>query len=218
MNKTVVLHSGGMDSSLCLFLAQQEFGTQHTYALSFSYGQRHEVELEAAQKICEDWGISHKTVPLTVLKEITHNALMDASLVFDQNSTPNTLVTGRNGLMVRLASIYADLIGAVSVFTGVLELEEANSGYRDCSRKYMDLMQEVMRIDLGNPNFMIRTPLVEMTKKQTLELAYEQGILDYLLENTVTCYQGLKGKGCEACPACTLKNQGIKDFYSESRG
>lgn len=212
--KAIVIHSGGMDSSLCLALAAREFGSDNVLSISFSYHQRHSKELEQAKKICHDWKIDHQLVDLNCLSQMTQNALMNHSIPIsiDENNIPNTLVVGRNGLMAHFGAILAQHTGAHVIFMGVMELEEANSGYRDCSRKYMDLKQEILRMDLNHPDFEIRTPLIAMTKKQTLELAHQLGILQYLLKETVTCYEGLPERGCQLCPACQLRNQGIKDF------
>lgn len=215
--KAVVVHSGGMDSSICLALALREFRREDVLSLSFNYHQRHSPELVQAVKICKDWGVDHSLLDIACLQEITENALMNSSIRIDHPSfePPNTLVMGRNGLMARLAAIHAHHLGAACIYMGVIEVEESNSGYRDCSRKYMDLKQEILRIDLADPVFEIRTPLVKLTKKETLVLAYELGILEYLLAETVTCYEGLKHQGCKACPACELRNEGIRQFLHE---
>jgi 7-cyano-7-deazaguanine synthase len=98
---------------------------------------------------------------------------------------------------------------------GVMELEEANSGYRDCSRAYMDIIQSALRLDFSDPSFEIRTPLVMMNKKETMELGHDLGVLEYLLETTVTCYEGIQKEGCLKCPACKLRNNGLKIFSLE---
>lgn len=212
--KAVVVHSGGMDSSICLALAIKEFGAHHVLSLSFQYGQRHSNELTQATKICSDWGVDHYVIQLDCMQEITENALVNPNIEIEhvQGEAPNTLVMGRNGLMARLAAIHADHLGADCIYMGIIEVEEANSGYRDCSRHYMDLMQQIMRIDLNNNAFEIRTPVVKMTKCQTMELADQLGVLNYLLKETITCYEGISGRGCEKCPACLLRNEGI-DLY-----
>jgi len=92
---------------------------------------------------------------------------------------------------------------------GVLELEEANFGYRDCSRSYMDRIEEILKIDLNDPHFEIYTPLIFMTKKETMYLGYELGVLEYLLEESITCYEGLRRKGCE---------RGVQRVYFLMRG
>lgn len=214
--KAIVVHSGGMDSSLCLAIAAKEHGADQVLSLSFSYGQRHQQELVQAAKICKDWSIDHVELPISCLQKITRNALTDTTIPID-TSQLNTLVVGRNGLMLRLAAIHAESLGAHFVYTGVIEVESANSGYRDCSRAYVDLMQTILRIDLNDPLFEIKTPVVFMTKKDTLVLAHQLGILEYLLNETVTCYEGQMKKGCGVCPACILRNEGIADFYAEQK-
>jgi 7-cyano-7-deazaguanine synthase len=212
--KAVVIHSGGMDSSLCLALAIQEFGAKNVLSLSFHYNQRHTPELEQAAKICKDWNVDHVVLNIDCLQEITSSALMDQTISIQhvQGQTPNTLVVGRNGLMAHVGGIHANHLGAHCLYMGVMELEGSNSGYRDCSRSYMDLQEQILRIDLDDPYFEIRTPLVRMTKKETLELAYQLGILEYLLTHTITCYEGIPQKGCQTCPACLLRNRGLAEF------
>lgn len=211
--KAVVIHSGGMDSSICLAQAIAIHGRASVLSLSFDYGQRHREELACAQQICRDWCVAHTVLPLTCLNQITRNALTDPNLpITIEQGEPSTLVVGRNGLMTWLGAIHADSLGADALYLGVIEVESANSGYRDCRRDYMDQLQAILRIDLANPDFLIETPVVKMTKCETLELADQLGVLHYLLENTVTCYNGVRYWGCGDCPACVLRNAGIDDF------
>lgn len=215
--KTIVVHSGGMDSSLCLALAIKEFSVADVLSVSFSYNQRHSEELNRATEISNYFGVDHVVLDLSCLSQITKSALIghNEKIVHQKGKVPNTLVTGRNGLMARLASIHANSLGAHSIYMGVMELEEANSGYRDCSRAYMDIIQTALRIDFADPSFEIRTPLVKMTKKETMELGHELGVLEYLLEKTITCYEGIEKEGCLKCPACKLRNNGLKIFSLE---
>lgn len=215
--KAIVVHSGGMDSSICLAMAVSEFGAENVLGLSFSYGQRHEIELLKSEKICHYFKVDHMVLPISCLNQITTNALMDKETKIEhrEGESPNTLVVGRNGLMARLASIHAHSLGAKCIYMGVIEVEEANSGYRDCSRKYMDLVETALRLDFDDDSFEIRTPLVKMTKKQTLEEIYKLGHLKFLLEETITCYEGVPKAGCGKCPACKLRNQGIYEFIKD---
>ncbi len=217
--KAVVLHSGGIDSSIVLKLAIDELGTDNVTALSYAWGQRHAIELDAAAKICKTWGVTHKVVNVDALPQITNNALTDASIPIQRlpGQPANTLVVGRNGLFVRLGAIYAHQIGAQSVWIGIFERETEHSGYRDCSRTYMDLKEQILRIDLADPHFTIRTPLVKLTKAQSLALADSKGILDFLLEETVTCYEGISKTGCGRCPACLLRGESLCQ-YRASKG
>lgn len=220
--QAIVVHSGGMDSSICLALALSKHGADEVLSLTFSYGQRHALELQRAAELCARWGVDHVVLDVDFLKEITTSALIGDDLAIEraQDGTPTTLVEGRNGLMARVAAIHAKHLGASSVYMGVIEVESANSGYRDCSRHYMDLMEVILRLDLAWPEFRIETPVVFMTKCETLELADQLGCLDELLEKSVTCYRGIEKWGCGTCPACELRNEGIDEFmqkYPSSR-
>jgi 7-cyano-7-deazaguanine synthase len=217
--KVVVIHSGGMDSSICLALKVREFGKNQVVSLTFEYDQRHAVEVEAAKKISGHFGVEHVVIPFHGLKALTSNALIDPDLPIQEqeDQPPNTLVIGRNGLMARLGAIYAHQRGASQIVMGVIAVEGSNSGYRDCSRHYMDLMQTILRIDLDNPHFSIATPVVHMSKKETLEVANELGILNFLLTHTISCYEGLPLLGCQKCPACHLRNEGIRQFHQEHK-
>lgn len=215
--KAVVVHSGGMDSSLCLALAVKDFGAENVLSVSFSYNQRHSIELDRANDISRHFNVDHVVLDLSCLSQITESALIgnDKAIEHKKGEAPNTLVTGRNGLMARVAAIHANSLGAHYIYMGVMELEEANSGYRDCSRAYMDIIQAALRMDFADPSFEIRTPLVKMNKKETMELGHELGVLQYLLETTVTCYEGIPKEGCLKCPACKLRNNGLKIFSLE---
>ena len=215
--KAVVVHSGGMDSSLCLALAVKEFGAKEVLSLSFNYDQRHSEELNRARLISDYFKVDHAELNLTCLGKITESALIgkDKKIEHKTGEAPNTLVPGRNGLMARLAGIHANSLGAHNIYMGIMELEAANSGYRDCSRAYMDVVQTALRMDFADDKFEIRTPLVQMTKRDTMELGFKLGCLEFLLENTITCYEGTPKEGCGKCPACKLRNEGLKIFSLE---
>ncbi len=216
--KAIVVHSGGMDSSICLKIAIDKFGQDNVLAIGFDYSQRHNTEIIASKKICKDWGVDQKIFSLPFLNKITNNSLVNHNLKIEmKNQVPNSLVSGRNGLMARIAAIHADSLNANYIFLGVIEIEEANSGYRDCNRKYFDHLQEILRIDFDNQKFEIITPIIKMTKKETMILADQLGVLDYLLENTITCYEGINGLGCKVCPACKLRNEGIEQFLKDKK-
>ena len=215
---SIVVHSGGMDSSLCLALAVKEYGADNVLSVSFDYHQRHSNEIERAQKIATHFKVDHTVLDLNCLSQITENALTNRHIpiAHAKDQAPTTLVVGRNGLMARLAGIHAQSLGAKSIYMGVMELEGANSGYRDCSRAYMDLIQSALRLDFADESFEIRTPLVRMSKAQTMELGLDLGVLPYLLEETVTCYNGIPKIGCQSCPACLLRNNGLREFLKSN--
>jgi 7-cyano-7-deazaguanine synthase len=211
--KAIVVLSGGMDSSLCLILACKEFGAQNVLALSFDYSQRHGLELSQAKKIASHFKVDHVVLEIKALAQITESALLNQEkIIHNHGEAPNTMVIGRNGLMARLAGIHAHSLGANCIYMGVMELESANSGYRDCSREYMDLIEKALRMDFASSSFEIRTPLMSMNKEETMELSHSLGVIDFLLENTVTCYEGIIHEGCMKCPACKLRNAGVRTF------
>lgn len=212
--EAIVLHSGGMDSSLCLALAAQMHGATSVLSLGFDYGQRHGDELQRAQRIAEHFGVRRHVVEVGCYRWLTRNALMDSGIpiAHADGEPPNTLVVGRNGLLLRLAAILGDQIGARTLYAGVIGVEAANSGYRDCTRDYVDRVEAVLRIDLRADDFEVRTPLVHMTKAETMEFGFQLGCLEFLLDETVTCYEGIPHAGCGACPACKLRNEGLVEF------
>lgn len=216
--KAVVIHSGGMDSSICLALAVKELGPSNVIALSFDYGQRHKEELKRAQIICDHFNVQRRQINLDFLSTITTNALIDRTqeIIPAQGATPpSTMILGRNGLMARIASIYAYSAGIKTVYMGVIGVDTSNSGYRDCSREYMDLKEKILRMDFDDNDFTIRTPIIAMNKKETMDLAYKLGVLEFLLEQTISCYNGVGKQGCMTCPSCKLRNEGILEFRKE---
>lgn len=207
--EAVVIHSGGLDSSVCLALAIRQWGKERVVSVTFNYGQRHAIEVSQAAKICEDWGVEHRIFALDVLAQLTENALTDHSLPIEhEGAVPNTFVCCRNGLMARLGAIYAAQLGAKRIYMGVMQVDY----YPDCSREYMDLMQQILRMDLWDNSFEICTPLVHLDKAGVLQIAHQLGLLDYLLEETVYCYAGVL-KGCGLCPACKMRSDGLAKFY-----
>lgn len=219
--ETIVIHSGGMDSSLCLAQAVlEDFGDpSKVLSMSFTYGQRHSEECKRAKEIAAHFGVRNMVVDISCLKKVTDNALMNEGIPIqhEEGKPPNTMVIGRNGLMARIGAIYAHRLGVHSIYMGVIEVEHGGDGvgYRDCSRDYMDKMQEILRMDLADPAFEIRTPIVFMTKRQTMDLGHGLGVLEYLLDRTITCYEGLPLAGCRKCPSCILRNDGLREFLAD---
>lgn len=210
----LVLHSGGMDSSICLLLAKKRFGSEKVLSVGFRYGQRHNSELDAAAEIADHFGIHRLVIDLPVLPGWEGSSLLSHSLPIQMlDGLPNSFVPGRNGLFLMMSAPLARAVGAHLMYIGVMEIEGSFSGYPDCHRTYIDAVENVVRQDLQDPTFSIQTPLVSLSKAQTLEMASSLGALDYLLEHTVTCYNGVRGKGCGSCPSCTLRRAGEEEFF-----
>ena len=107
--KALVIFSGGQDSTTCLIQAIAEYGVENVETVTFQYGQRHAIELEKARWIAQDLGVKQTLIDTSVIKSITHNALMDANAEIEQKDgeLPNTFVDGRNALFLLYAAIYA---------------------------------------------------------------------------------------------------------------
>lgn len=213
MNKriAVVVFSGGQDSTTCLLKALKEYDEVHT--ISFFYGQKHWEEIERAKKICEDLNVSNKLVEVTAIFDCLSNcALTHPEMNIEKGEKyPNTFVDGRNHIFLSIAAIYAKQLGAHDIITGCCETDF--SGYPDCRRVFIDSLQETLSLAMDY-EFNIITPLMYLNKKQTWAMADELGYLDYVLNNTLTCYNGVEG-GCHECPACKLREQGYNEYMKE---
>lgn len=207
-NNAVVLHSGGQDSTTCLVWALKKFDKVHL--LSFDYGQRHKSEIQAAKTIARKLKLPHETLKLPILKELTKNALTDTSVKVKAGKDgrlPTTFVDGRNALFLTVAAIYAKQKGIPNIVTGVCQTDY--SGYPDCRNDFIKSIQKTLSLAMKFP-FKIHTPLMHLTKAQTVGLMEKLGGLK-LLKYTHTCYEGAK-PACGKCPACKLRLKGFKDY------
>ena len=214
--KAIVIFSGGQDSTTCLFQAIAEYGKENVETMTFQYGQRHSIELEKAKWIAQDLGVKQTFIDTSVIKAITHNALMDENVHIEQkdNKLPNTFVDGRNALFLLYAAIYAKGQGIQDIITGVCETDF--SGYPDCRDMFIKSMNVTLNLAMDY-QFNIKTPLMYLTKAQTWQLADELGVLDYVRNYTHTCYEGVDG-GCSQCPSCILRDKGLKEYLAQKGG
>ena len=227
--RAIVVLSGGQDSALCLALACRRFGSSEVAAITFAYGQRHAVELKYAKRLVKRFGVAnHNIVRLDFYSKITSNALMTpgarikklactTTSQLSNRSTPqlpNTVVEGRNAIFLQIASVWAKSLGAKFVYTGVSQTDY--SGYPDCREAFIKAQQKSIRLALEYPVTIV-TPFMHKTKADEWALADKLGLLDYINENTVTCYNGIPGKGCGKCPSCMLRNRGLADYLTGKR-
>lgn len=214
MHKAIVVLSGGQDSALCLALAIERFGAESVAAITFTYGQRHAVEVEYAKRLAQHFAITeHRIVALDFYSAITTNALMNSEQSIgysaERPEVPNTVVEGRNAFFLMAAAVWAKSLGANYVYTGVSQTDY--SGYPDCREEFIRAQEKAIRLALDYPIDII-TPFMFMTKAEEWALADKMGILDYINSNTVTCYNGIPGTGCGSCPACKLRNHGLQEY------
>lgn len=209
--KAVVVFSGGQDSTTCLLQAYKEY--EEVYAISFFYAQKHYTELERAKKICEEFKISHKIMDVqAIFENLSNCALTNPELEIKPGEKyPNTFVDGRNHMFLSIAAVFAKQIGANDIITGCCETDF--SGYPDCRRVFIDSLQETLSLAMDY-KFNIITPLMYLNKKQTWALADELGYLEFIKNNTHTCYNGVEG-GCHECPSCKLREQGYNEYIAE---
>ncbi|MBO4287339.1 MAG: 7-cyano-7-deazaguanine synthase QueC [Kiritimatiellae bacterium] len=214
----VVILSGGQDSTTCLAQTVARYGGGRVYAITFQYGQRHQVEVELAREAAAHFGVAeHKVIPLDWYSQLTTSALLDTQTDIRQEADagcPNTVVDGRNMLFLLLGAIYAKSKGVHEIVTGVCETDF--SGYPDCRDVFVKSCNVTLNLAMDY-TFRLVTPLMDLTKAETWALADRLGVFDYIRERTVTCYNGIPGAGCGECPSCKLRARGLQ-LYLEQRG
>ena len=209
--RAVVLLSGGLDSATTLAIARQE--GFHCHALSCFYGQRHDVELEAAARVARQLGAVEHRVMNVDLAGIGGSALTDKSLAVPEvasSGIPITYVPARNTMLLSLALGWAEILDARDIFIGVNAVDY--SGYPDCRPEFIAAFERLAALATragveGRP-LRIHAPLIEMSKAQIVTRGLELGV-DYSL--TVSCYQpDSDGGACGRCDACRLRRAGFE--------
>ncbi len=213
----VVLLSGGLDSTTVVAIARQE--GYRPYALSFRYGQRHEIELTAARRVAAAMGVSDHVVADIDLRAFGGSALtadIDVphhNQVDDLNTgIPITYVPARNTIFLSFALAWAETIGASDIFIGVNALDY--SGYPDCRPEYIAAFETMANLATkagveGTQHLRIHTPLINLTKAQIIRRGLELGV-DYSL--THSCYDpDISGRPCGTCDSCLLRQKGFAE-------
>jgi 7-cyano-7-deazaguanine synthase len=212
-DKVLVVFSGGQDSTTCLFWAKREF--KEVYAVSYRYGQKHEIEVELARKIAEKAGVPFEEMSIPLVGQLGHNSLTDVTMVMDQEvpekGLPNTFVPGRNMFFLSIAAVYARERGIRHLVTGVSQTDY--SGYPDCRDAFIKSLNVTLNLAMDY-QFVLHTPLMWIDKAQTWELSDQLGVLDLVRNETLTCYNGIQGDGCGHCPSCKLRNEGLKKYLA----
>lgn len=216
----VVILSGGQDSATCLGYALKRF--DKVTSIHFKYGQRHEVEEDYAYKQANKYGIECETIDISAMMALNESALLtkdkDVSVVTSKG-LPDSYVPNRNQMFITIAHAYAQKLGFDYLVTGVCQTDY--SGYPDCRLEFVEALQKATNLG-SNANISILTPLMYLTKAETFEFAEGLGILDSIIEDTITCYNGdesLKewGRGCGECPSCKLRKKGYEEFRQSTK-
>ena len=221
--RAVCLLSGGLDSSTCLALARRE--GYECYALSFDYGQRHRVELDAAARVAARLGAVRHVVAKIDLRLFGHSALTDdiavpkaRSLAEMGQGIPITYVPARNTIFLSFALAWAEVLEAADIFIGVNALDY--SGYPDCRPEYIEAFERMANLATragveGRTRLRIHTPLIRLTKAEIVKLGLDLG-LDFSL--TRSCYDpGPAGEPCGQCDSCLLRRKGFEEAGIEDR-
>ena len=212
--KAIVLLSGGLDSATCLAIAKQQ--GFDIYALSFNYGQRSQVELNAAARIAKISNVKeHKIINLTDLGSFGGSAITDHNIELKtkdhDDKIPTSYVPARNTVFLSIALSWAEALDAGSIYIGVHDDDRAC--YPDCRPEYIEKFQQMANVAnkrgvQGNP-IKITAPLLKMQKSQIIAIGTELGI-DY--SNTITCYQADNdGRACGICLSCSTRKQSFID-------
>jgi 7-cyano-7-deazaguanine synthase len=217
--KAVLLLSGGLDSTTLLALAASQGYAIH--ALSVGYGQRHASELAAARKIAERYGVVQHVVSDIDLRAFGGSALTsDDEVPKDRDidvagGIPVTYVPARNTIFLSLALAWAEVLGAHDIFIGVNALDY--SGYPDCRPEFIAAFERMAQLATRagveaadhSPAVRIRTPLIDMSKREIIELGLKLGV-DYSM--TTSCYDpDDEGRACGHCDACQLRLRGFNE-------
>jgi 7-cyano-7-deazaguanine synthase len=214
-SKALCVLSGGQDSTTCAAIACQQYDRVH--AITFDYGQRHAIELESARAIASSLNLfSHEIIQLGPVLKGTSPLVSDTPLG-QYNSTEElpggvepTFIPGRNILFLTIAANRAAVLGIKDIFMGVCEADFA--GYYDCRQVFVDAMAVAIGEGVwGNSTaFTIHTPLMQLTKAESVNLAVEVlgDRFESIFELTHTCYAGVKG-GCGKCHACLIRDRGF---------
>lgn len=207
--RALVVLSGGQDSTTCLYWAIDRFGKENVETLTFDYGQRHRIELECAAAIARYAGVPNQVLPINTFAALGGNALTDHDVAVEPaaaSDLPNTFVPGRNLVFLTFAAAYAWRQGIDHLVTGVAQTDY--SGYPDCREDTIAAMQNALQLGMES-GVEIHTPLMHLSKKDTVKLLKDLGGLEALALSH-TCYEGMRPP-CGRCPACLLRARGFAE-------
>jgi 7-cyano-7-deazaguanine synthase len=212
----VVLLSGGLDSATVLAIARER--GFRPYALSFRYGQRHHVELEAAARVAAAGGAVAHRVAHVDLGWIGGSALTSSEIAVPKDRSPDamghdipvTYVPARNALFLCYALAWAEVLGARDLFAGMNALDY--SGYPDCRPEFLAAFEEMAnrgtRAGAEGQRFRVHAPLIHMTKADIVREGVRLGV-DYAL--THSCYDPVGALACGRCDSCLLRKKGFAE-------
>lgn len=214
MKKALVLNSGGVDSTTCVGLAVKELGAENVITASLYYGQKHDKELQCAQKVADYYGVRHIEEDISNIMKYagdvcslikgSKDEILDMSYVdqiaMNGEGRVGTYVPFRNGLLLSIATAYADSLfpgEEVDIYYGAHADDAAGSAYADCSPQFADAMDEAINIGTYG-KIHVKRPLINMNKAGVVKTGLEIGVP---YELTWSCYHGGE-KACGVCGTC----------------
>ncbi len=220
-DSALIVFSGGQDSTTCLGWAKSRFG--HIETLTFDYGQKHRVEIYQAKKIAKLLKVNNHVLSIDAFSQLNDSALIDGSL--DISSThqtkpnlPASFVPNRNAIFFTLAHAYAQKQNIKNIIIGINQTDY--SGYPDCRQNFIESLE--LSLNLGSDSdIKFHSPLLHLSKAETFKMSKKEGVLDIVLDESHTCYNGDHnskndwGYGCGECPACILRAKGWKIYCSQ---
>ncbi|HHZ93298.1 TPA: 7-cyano-7-deazaguanine synthase QueC [Candidatus Poribacteria bacterium] len=215
MSSATVMLSGGQDSTTRLYWALKEFS--HVEAIGFDYGQKHLIELEVAQEICHNLGISYTVIDLKGV--FANSSLVDYQQDISAQHTinpdlPSSFTAGRNAVFLSVTAGFDYNKSINNIVTGVCQTDY--SGYPDCRRVFINSMEKSLSLALDS-EIKIHTPLMYLTKAETWKMAKDLGCLEIIIHQTHTDYNGNRtdfnewGYGTLDNPASQLRAKGYQE-------
>jgi 7-cyano-7-deazaguanine synthase len=220
MSSALVVFSGGQDSTTCLAWAKNRY--DHVETITFDYHQKHSIEIQQAKKIAEILNVPNYVFTIDVFLQLADSALLNVNKDQDINAShhskpnlPASFVPNRNAMFFTIAHAYAQKQGLEHIITGINQTDY--SGYPDCREPFVKSLEESLNLG-SESNIEFKYPLINLSKAETFKMAEDEGVLDLVIEESHTCYNGdrsLKhdwGYGCGECPACILRKKGWNKY------
>ncbi|CAL4324438.1 7-cyano-7-deazaguanine synthase QueC [Buchnera aphidicola] len=217
-SKALVIFSGGQDSTTCLIQARKKY--EEVHAITFNYGQRHQQEIKVAVDLIKIINIyKHKIINISNLNKLFLSSLTNKNLFSKKKKNnfsdlPDTFVPGRNILFLILSSIYSYNHNIQDIILGVNQIDF--SGYPDCRSEFINSINSSIKLGMSYP-FLLKTPLINLNKSEIWALSDFYNQTSLIMHYTLTCYNGIKGKGCDKCKACQIRNTGYKEWKQDKK-
>ena len=218
-SSALIVFSGGQDSTTCLGWAKNKFDSVET--ITFDYGQKHKIEIAQAKKIADILNVKNTILNINAFTQLNDSALLEDSNLDISSShktkthLPASFVPNRNAIFFTLAHAFAQKQGIENIIIGVNQTDY--SGYPDCREDFVLSLEKTLNLG-SESNIKFHYPLIHLTKAETFQLAKDEGVLDLVVNESHTCYNGDHttkfdwGYGCGECPACILRKDGWNLF------